>query len=209
MTVVEIIALAVTGLLLTAGLILSTRRALGTKTGLTRTAISCLAAVISLWPLGLLFARPLGLVDDEGVWDAKRTGPAGIDAAGPAVDPSRLTHPAGGARGPGPHSLRALAAAARPPHLLADPTHPQNRPAGQDRLLLRSDPGAAHRTGPPGLRRLPRHGHQPFRGDVREDGPAPRHPSGPAVGQRHPHPGLPPGPRLTHPVGAGAPGHTH
>ncbi|WP_147105209.1 ABC1 kinase family protein [Nesterenkonia populi] len=66
----EIPALILAALLLTAGLVGSARRALGTKTGLGRTIVSSVLAVASLWPLGLLFARPLGLVDADGAWDA-------------------------------------------------------------------------------------------------------------------------------------------
>lgn len=70
----EILALVLAALLLTAGLVGSTRRALGTRTGLGRTVVSSAVAVGSLWPLGLVFAGPLGLVDADGAWAP--TGPA-------------------------------------------------------------------------------------------------------------------------------------
>ncbi len=61
-----VIALSLAAALGAAALALSTRRILGTRTGLLRTLVAAVLSVISLWLLGLLFAQPLGLVDSHG-----------------------------------------------------------------------------------------------------------------------------------------------
>ena len=61
-----VIALIIAAVLVTCGLALSTRRVLGTRVHLIRTLLSSLLAVLSLWPLSLLFGRPMGLIDADG-----------------------------------------------------------------------------------------------------------------------------------------------
>lgn len=62
-----VLAVIIAAVLLTCGVTMSTRRVMGSQVRLIRTAVASLLTVLSLWPLGLLFAEPMGLVDAEGV----------------------------------------------------------------------------------------------------------------------------------------------